>query len=89
MINEVIQIRTEYALQKLKTSNLPSQQVGFIHQSYILDIDVDFWDGKENYESDFEIIRSLIPHAKLVTIATSPYFMDQKKAIEIIKAILQ
>ncbi|MEI6118986.1 MAG: hypothetical protein WCP92_07400 [bacterium] len=40
-------------------------------------------------ESDFTIIRQLLDNVCLITIATSPYFMDQKKAIEIIKHLLQ
>jgi hypothetical protein len=49
---------------------------------------MDFWDGRDDYEEDFDVIRSLIAHAKLVTIATSPHFFDQQKAIELIKKLL-
>ena len=84
IINEVIQIRTDYALHNLKPST-------FNLQPFILDIDVDFWDGKsqQEMESDFEIIRKLVDNACLITIATSPYFIDQKRAIEIVKQLLQ
>ncbi len=91
IINEVIQIRTDYALHNLKPStfNLPTGQAGL--QPFILDIDVDFWEDKspQEMESDFEIIRNLVDNACLITIATSPYFIDQKKAIEIVKQLLQ
>jgi hypothetical protein len=56
--------------------------------NYILDIDSDFRQDKEITPEDIQIIRRLISQAKLVTIATSPYFMDQKKAIEIIEKLL-
>ncbi len=78
----MIQVRSDYALHnlQLETFNL---------QPFILDIDVDFREDKEITPEEIQIIRELIKKAKLVTIATSPYFMDQKRAIEIIKAILQ
>lgn len=83
IIDEVIQIRTDYALQE--HWNTETMQ----HWNIILDIDIDFRVDKEPTESDFEIIRNLITKAELVTIATSPYFMEQVRAIEIIKKILQ
>ncbi|MFA7717979.1 MAG: UPF0489 family protein [Candidatus Absconditabacterales bacterium] len=80
IINKVIQIRTDYTL---KTMN---HELGTMN--YILDIDSDFRQDKEITPEDIQIIRRLISQAKLVTIATSPYFMDQKKAIEIIEKLL-
>jgi len=92
----VIQVRTDYTLQQLPTLNLPVRQAGFKHQAHIVDIDVDFRacpsdrrEDKEITPEEIQIIRKLIKKAKLVTIATSPYFIDQKRTIEIIKAILQ
>ena len=84
----MIQVRTDYALQQLKISNLHVRQISFNHQAYIVDIDVDFWEDKEITPEDIQIIRNLMLHTKLVTIATSPYFMDQKRAIEIVKKLL-
>ena len=72
------------------------EKMDFQNYNYILDIDVDFWacpsDRREDktqqeMESDFEIIRKLVDNACLITIATSPYFMEQKRAIEIIKLL--
>jgi hypothetical protein len=85
----VIQIRTDYTLQQHKNINLLIQQVGFKRQIYIVDIDTDFRKDKEITSEEIQIIREMMEKAKLITITTSPYFMDQKKAIEIIKAILQ
>jgi len=82
IIDEVIQIRTDYALHQLQTSS-------FKLQANIVDIDIDFRLDKEITSEDIEIIRKIIGKADMVTIATSPYFMDQKKAIEIIKKILK
>ncbi len=84
IINEVIQIRSDYALHNMEA-------LDFQEYNYILDIDVDFREDKsaQEMESDFEIIRKLIDNACLITIATSPYFMNQKKAIELIKELLR
>jgi len=83
IINEVIQIRSEHTLHTM-------EKLDFQNYNYILDIDVDFWEGKtdKEMESDFEIIRELVDNVCLITIATSPYFMDQKKAIQLIKELL-
>jgi hypothetical protein len=57
--------------------------------NYILDIDIDFWEKKTEQEqdADFTIIRKLMKEACLVTIATSPYFIDQNQAIALIKQL--
>jgi hypothetical protein len=51
---------------------------------------MDFWVDKSQQEikADFEIIRKLTDNVCLITIATSPYFMNQKKAIKLIKELL-
>lgn len=82
IINEVIQIRTDYTLHHFDSSSI-------IQWNIIVDIDSDFRVGKEISQEDIQIIRTMIKQAKMVTIATSPYFIDQKRAIEIIKEILQ
>ena len=81
IINEVIQIRTDYTLHHFNIATVQQWSI-------IVDIDVDFRVEKELSEEDIQIIRNLIKKAKLVTIATSPYFIDQHEAIEIIKELL-
>ena len=81
IINEVIQIRTDYALKKLWDSSIELW-------ANIVDIDIDFWVGKEITSEEIQIIRQLIQKTKIVTIATSPYFIEQKRAITIIKQLL-
>ncbi len=85
IIDEVIQIRSEHTLQQLWTFSFQ------LSTNYILDIDVDFWEDKseKEIESDFEIIRKIINNVCLITIATSPYFMNQKKAIELVKKLFE
>lgn len=84
IIEKILQVRSEHALHNM-------EKLDFQQYNYILDIDVDFWEDKsqQEMESDFEIIRKIVDNACLITIATSPYFIDQKKAIEIVKQLLQ
>lgn len=57
----------------------------------LLDIDLDFRAPEMSigqYEETIEKTRELIAEASLVTIATSPYFLDQSKALEILQDLL-
>jgi hypothetical protein len=82
LIEEIIQIRTETALHSI-------QKLDFANYNYILDIDIDFREAKKDVEKDIQIIKNLINNVALVTIATSPYFIDQEEAIKITKKILE
>lgn len=82
IINEVIQVRTDFSLDNLSTFNVST------FQPFILDIDIDFREGKDITPAEIETIRTLMKHAEIVTIATSPYFIDQEKAIGIVQKIL-
>jgi hypothetical protein len=42
----------------------------------------------EKYDETLDMAKKLITKSKVVTIATSPYFLDQNLAIEICKEIL-
>jgi len=92
LINEIIQVRTEVKLNEIwLIPNLPAGRQGskFLIPNFILDIDMDFRVGKNDVEKDFEIVRKLIKKAKIITIATSPYFMDQNLAINLIKKLFR
>jgi len=58
--------------------------------NYILNLDIDFFSPNLDY-IDYnlkkEAILDIASRAKLITIATSPYFVDQNRAIEIIRAL--
>jgi hypothetical protein len=57
---------------------------------YILDIDIDFWApemGIEEFDRSIEKTRQLIAGASIVTIATSPCFIDQERAVEIVRLL--
>ncbi len=59
---------------------------------FVLDIDMDIFAPDLDY-IPFEIkvrkIKQLIEGANFITIATSPFFMDQTKAIELIKILVE
>lgn len=74
LIEDIIQIRTDTALHSI-------EKLDFENYNYILDIDIDFREDK-NIENDIQIIKNLIKNSAIVTIATSPYFLDQNLAIE-------
>lgn len=76
------QINTEYSLLNANFNSL---------DNYILDIDLDFRDPQmaiEQFEKTIQIIKNWIKKAKIVTIATSPYFLNQNLAMSILKKIL-
>jgi hypothetical protein len=57
---------------------------------FILDIDLDFFAPEFDYidkRKKLALIKKLLPQADLVTVATSPYFIDQQLAHRIIREI--
>jgi hypothetical protein len=81
-IGTVTQIRTSHKLEEVAHNNQPDQQI-------ILDIDLDFR-ALDDTIPDYHVtlLRQLIQQSQLVTIATSPFFLDQKKALVFLKQIL-
>ncbi len=60
-------------------------------QSFALDIDMDiFSEGMRYIPEDLKLerIREWLGRARVVTIATSPFFMDQERAIQLIQRLL-
>jgi hypothetical protein len=54
-------------------------------QNSILNLDLDFFAPEMDFideEKKIRLIRNLLPKVKCVTIATSPYFIDQCIALE-------
>ena len=57
---------------------------------YVLDIDLDIFSKDMDYiPYDFRLnkIKELIKGAKVITIASSPYFIDQEYAIKVLKEL--
>ncbi|MDR3168856.1 MAG: UPF0489 family protein [Candidatus Peribacteria bacterium] len=80
LITEVQLVVTEYGLQHLQVSVEP----------YLLDIDVDFFAPEMGIEVEkyVPVLKALMEKAEGITIATSPYFLEQRRAIEMVKKIL-
>jgi hypothetical protein len=66
--------------------------VGRAARTIILDIDLDFFAPELDYINNdlkLAVIKKLLPLANVVTIATSPFFIEQKMAINWLKRIFQ
>lgn len=62
-----------------------------IPEKYVLDIDLDFFSRDMDYiDFDWRIdrVREYIEGADVITIATSPFFIEQDKALEVLKMLL-
>ncbi|HRX64106.1 MAG TPA: UPF0489 family protein [Candidatus Absconditabacterales bacterium] len=82
LISKVHQINTEHSIHNSQ----------FTINNYILDIDLDFRSPEmsiQEYDKTIKITRELIQNSRVVTIATSPYFLDQNLAIRILKDLLK
>jgi hypothetical protein len=78
------QINTEYSLLNFDYSTLELS-------NYILDIDLDFRHPEmsiEQFEKTIQITKNLIKKAKIVTIATSPYFLNQNLALKLLRLLI-
>ncbi len=85
LIHECVQIRTEFTLEEV-VQNLWS--MNYALWSYIVDIDIDFFAHETDIDHKISLLKQLISSAAVVTIATSPYFIDQTRALEIIRKLL-
>lgn len=83
LVGECVQVRTEYWII--------NGEWWMVNDAYILDIDIDFWApemGIEEFDRTIQKTRQLIAGASMVTIATSPCFIDQERAVEIVAMLL-
>ncbi len=82
IVNDIIQIRTQDKLSQISNNE-------FDPTNTILNIDMDFWhpDMINDLEKDI-LVQKLIKQIDLITIATSPYFIDQDIAIKKVKTLL-
>jgi len=82
LIQDLIIIDSEKTIDEFK---IPDNT-----KTIILDIDIDFFSPDMNYipyKKKMNLIQNLIPIANIVTIATSPFFIDQELAINTIRQI--
>lgn len=93
-ISSCRQVRSEPTLLELLTphSSLLTTNSSLLTSKYILDIDLDFRAPhmtNQRVEETIALTRQLITNAALVTIATSPYFLNQKLALEVLHNLLK
>lgn len=90
LVGHIEQIRTERKLLNRETESSVQKQLES-WGSYILDIDLDFRAPEmsiNEYHKTLEKTRKLFRSASIVTIATSPGFIDQGLALRILSDIL-
>ena len=80
LIDECVQIRSEAKLEEMVVKDW--------WDNVILDIDIDFFVWEKDYGHKMHLLRQMIEKAHVVTIATSPYFIDQQEAVSLIKELL-
>lgn len=81
LIASVINITSQAEMDQLNTS---------LGERFLLDIDMDFFAPELDYINNnqkIDLIKKLIPRASLITIATSPFFIDQNLAIKYLRKI--
>ncbi len=82
IIDKVTRIENEYQVDEYRTY-IPSD-------NSILNLDLDFFAPEMDFiaeEKKISLIRHFIPQVKCITIATSPFFIDQTLAIEKLRKI--
>ncbi len=79
LFTEYVEIRTEQTFMQYSFDDLP----------YVLDIDLDFRAPEMGitFSKTLSKLQKLIDGASLVTIATSPYFLDQKIAFALLSQL--
>jgi hypothetical protein len=84
----LIMITTEFAC-----TEFTPEKIGFkSEQTRIIDIDLDFW--AEDLltippEKSYGVTRSWLDKADFISIATSPYFLEQETALQILRKLFQ
>lgn len=90
LIAHMTQIRTEFSLNEIVNLIAEAEEITW-NNITILDIDMDFR-APEMWISDIDNtmaqVRLLMEHAHLITIATSPYFIDQNLALTLVNQLL-
>lgn len=82
IIQEVVQIRSERDLELFNKDN--------VQENIILNLDLDFFEPNLDYidcEMKKKVILEIARKAKLITVATSPFFIDQELALRVLRDI--
>lgn len=98
--NETLQIATY--IKPALTLEIFSECVDYVESSQfavrnqqsmdiVLNLDIDVFHSDMNHiswQQKIDVLKYYLPRVKLITIATSPYFIDQHKAIDLIKKVI-
>lgn len=89
LIGEVVQIRSQFALEEYQNGEYLSKENG---KNIILNLDLDFFEPALDF-IDFELKKQVIldiaGRADLITVCTSPFFIEQERAIEYFRKIFR
>jgi hypothetical protein len=78
LVKDIIFIDSERSIDEFDSSLMDGRDI-------ILDIDLDFFVPELDYignDKKLSLIRKVLPFAKIITFATSPFFIDQKLALD-------
>ena len=91
LVKEIVFLDSQYSLEEMRERlKYPPENGGVPKSNLILDIDLDFFAPDSDYignDLKLWIIKKLIPKASVITIATSPYFIEQDRAIQWLRKI--
>src|SRR5690606_29092705 len=77
---------------QMVTGDAPLDDLSFAsHTNKILDIDLDFFAPEMSYIDEARVQRFIeahLPTTTLITVATSPFFIDQARAIAVLHRIV-
>jgi len=93
LVKDIIFLDSEFSLLEMQQQlQLSPTKGGLPTSNIILDIDLDFFAPDSDYignDLKLNIIKKLIPKASVITFATSPYFIEQSRAIDYLRRIIQ
>ena len=90
LVGEVVQINGENDLAKYVPEGATTSS-RLQEQPIILNIDLDFWAPEMGYidkNLSINFTKEWMTRADLITIATSPFFIEQDRAIEVLKGLM-
>ena len=87
IISDIIQVRSEFELEQYLSSPPPKDN---LRKNIILNLDLDFFQPDLDfidYEMKKQVVLDAAQKANVITIATSPFFIEQSLAIKVLKDI--
>ncbi len=88
IVNKIDLILTEYKFNKFKTKF----DYNKFYFNSVLDIDLDFWDlqmSHQNILDQLKFIKKIFNNFPVITIATSPWFLNQNYALDLLNNLVQ